>query len=302
MGAFLPLQKQDVFQTTYTAHKYWTFDQDTFLTAGGKIYRGTKNTGSIYVEGAETGSNGEYTDLVYRGIQQLYFSGNKGSKILSGSFETYPQSSLISSSYEIKNSLAVISIPQQVYGEYIKPGSFSFSATFTEDGDYYSGSYVISDYVLQSGSAFSSSITEDSEGYLYTEDGKTAGLINYRHGLIIFNDSSFIGEQTDIVHYLTRDSYDREYTLSFKGTYEIITQNVHCIVKNHECNFTFNPTALSGSQGDLKNNITGSYFSPFVTSIGLYNEASELLAVAKLSQPLPKSKEIDTTFKITLDL
>ena len=60
--------------------------------------------------------------------------------------------------------------------------------------------------------------------------------------------------------------------------------------------------ALSGSDGKVADNVSGSYFKPYVTSIGLYNDAQELIAVAKLGQPVPKSKDTDMTFVVTLDM
>ena len=46
---------------------------------------------------------------------------------------------------------------------------------------------------------------------------------------------------------------------------------------------------------------TGSDFSPYVTTIGLYNEANQLVAVGKLAQPLPISLYTDTTFVVNFD-
>ncbi len=46
---------------------------------------------------------------------------------------------------------------------------------------------------------------------------------------------------------------------------------------------------------------TGSYFSPYVTTIGLYNELYQLVAVGKLSQPIPISLYTDTTFVVNFD-
>ena len=46
---------------------------------------------------------------------------------------------------------------------------------------------------------------------------------------------------------------------------------------------------------------TGSYFSPYVTQIGLYNEANQLVVVGKLSRPLPISLQTDTTFVVNFD-
>ena len=46
---------------------------------------------------------------------------------------------------------------------------------------------------------------------------------------------------------------------------------------------------------------TGSYFSPYVTTIGLYNGSYQLVAVGKLSQPIPISLYTDTTFVVNFD-
>ena len=46
---------------------------------------------------------------------------------------------------------------------------------------------------------------------------------------------------------------------------------------------------------------TGSDFSPYVTTIGLYNETNQLVAVGKLPQPLPISLYTDTTFVVNFD-
>ena len=47
--------------------------------------------------------------------------------------------------------------------------------------------------------------------------------------------------------------------------------------------------------------MTGSYFQPYFSTVGLYNEASELIAVAKMAQPVPVSDDTEMTVKIKLD-
>ena len=47
--------------------------------------------------------------------------------------------------------------------------------------------------------------------------------------------------------------------------------------------------------------VTGSYFSPFVTTVGLYNRNSDLIAVGKFPRPLPISLQTDTTYVINFD-
>ena len=47
---------------------------------------------------------------------------------------------------------------------------------------------------------------------------------------------------------------------------------------------------------------TGSYFTPYLTTVGLYNEDNDLLAVGKLSTPTPISKFVDTNIYVNFDI
>ena len=47
--------------------------------------------------------------------------------------------------------------------------------------------------------------------------------------------------------------------------------------------------------------VTGSYFSPYVTTVGLYNETNDLVVVGKFPRPLPISLTTDTTYIINFD-
>tara|TARA_B100000902_G_C27300525_1_gene912506 strand:- start:1088 stop:2122 length:1035 start_codon:yes stop_codon:yes gene_type:complete len=81
---------------------------------------------------------------------------------------------------------------------------------------------------------------------------------------------------------------------------EIIdSQHYFCRVPNADFNYSSNPTfSLTGSftqQTFIKNPRT------FITQVGLYNEANELLAVAKLSKPLLKSFSREAIIKVKLD-
>jgi len=67
-------------------------------------------------------------------------------------------------------------------------------------------------------------------------------------------------------------------------------------------NFTYNPTAVSGPEGVIASNVTGSAFSPYITTIGLYNDANELIAVAKTGRPVPKPINTDMTLVVKIDL
>ena len=72
-------------------------------------------------------------------------------------------------------------------------------------------------------------------------------------------------------------------------------------VKNNEFNISNNPTFTSGSTGTFANS---SFFrdpKSYVTTIGLYNDNNELLAVAKLSKPLLKTFSREALVRVKLE-
>ena len=118
--------------------------------------------------------------------------------------------------------------------------------------------------------------------------------------------------------------------IQFQNSYTLYEQNMVCRVKDYEFNASYNPTLTTGSFGfiyesasvwitsstlpynytgtyytnpdnQLKDFATASYFSPYVGSLGFYNDSNQLLAVAKMSQPVPLSNETDLTFLVKLD-
>ena len=72
-------------------------------------------------------------------------------------------------------------------------------------------------------------------------------------------------------------------------------------VKNGEYNYSNNPTFTTGSLGEVAYTSFASDPQVYITSIGLYNTNRELLAVAKLSQPLLKSFTREALIKVKLD-
>jgi hypothetical protein len=91
-------------------------------------------------------------------------------------------------------------------------------------------------------------------------------------------------------------------TISFMSSYRIYENQYKCAIRENEFNYTQNPSARSGSGEFYYSFVTGSYFSPYVTTIGLYNDNKELLVVGKLSQPIPISLDTDTTFIVNFDI
>jgi hypothetical protein len=48
--------------------------------------------------------------------------------------------------------------------------------------------------------------------------------------------------------------------------------------------------------------VSSSDFAPYITTIGLYDNFGQLLAIGKLAQPIKKRSDVDMNFLIRLDL
>ena len=83
---------------------------------------------------------------------------------------------------------------------------------------------------------------------------------------------------------------------------ETITSTHYFVrVKNGEYNFSNNPSFVTGSVGELAQPTFIGDPKTYITTIGMYNDRQELLAVAKLSQPVQKSFSNESLIKVKLD-
>jgi hypothetical protein len=71
--------------------------------------------------------------------------------------------------------------------------------------------------------------------------------------------------------------------------------------QNAEFNYTTNPSFISGSTGEVIYPVFINNPQVYITTVGLYNDANELLAVAKLSRPLVKDFTKEALIRVKLD-
>lgn len=86
-----------------------------------------------------------------------------------------------------------------------------------------------------------------------------------------------------------------------RRTENISTQHFFVRATNREFNFSNNPTFVSGSDGTFREPSFESDPKTYITSVGLLNDANELIAVAKTSQPIAKSFDKEVLIKVKLD-
>lgn len=160
----------------------------------------------------------------------------------------------------------VLSIPHLMKGDTIKPGSTKIT----------SGSLIL---------------TDDSNGNLIS--GSTnIGNIFYDYGIIVLTTSAS-GDWTNAFS---------ECNLEFKNTYVMKEHEYMCSIDKEEFNASTNVSVLSDiTTKTLKSFVSSPTWNPYITTVGLYNQDNDLLAIGKLGQPIKKSENYDTTFIIRFD-
>lgn len=86
-----------------------------------------------------------------------------------------------------------------------------------------------------------------------------------------------------------------------RRTENVSTQHFFVRATNREFNFSNNPTFTSGSDGTLREPSFETDPRTYITTVGLYNDSNELMAVAKTSQPIAKSFDKEVLVKVKLD-
>ncbi len=88
--------------------------------------------------------------------------------------------------------------------------------------------------------------------------------------------------------------------ISFNNTTELNSTIYFCRANANEFNYSSNPTYLSDSKIRVKTDASDQPLS-YITTVGLYGADNELLAVAKLSEPLKKTNTNELTLRVRLD-
>jgi hypothetical protein len=317
MSVFKSFITSDVIVSPFEVNKSFTFQGNELTGSNVGIDRfiGRNVTASLWVSGSyPTGQiNTQDQILVYRSIRELYYSnyisGSDGSPAGTASFNTdgtitgpaytpnyynYLSSTLLADRYIPTGSneiIGVISIPSNLFGNYLQPGTVSISngtLTLTDDGN---------GNMIHNSEKYGDVIYEHGI-IILTSDGVTS---NVGYGYVSYGTATYGVATENIINSFATGS---NITCSFNSAYNIFETQYKCTIRENEFNFSTNPTQISGSSnsGILYDFATGSFFTPYATTVGLYDNAYNLLAVAKLAQPLPLSAVTDTSILVNLDL
>ena len=211
------------------------------------------------------------------------------------------------------NYCTVVSIPSKLWGQNIEPQSFNYNIVYNLGGN-------------------DINIWDDGNGILkYNDAGNSlynqyCGNIIYEHGIAIFtpvseSDPTVVGTDTTAsatmgaLILLNQEGFNSGFdylggtTVGWSSSVTLYEHQYKCTIRENEFGYSLNPSLLSGSQSSVplgtnyvyKDLATGSYFSPYITTVGLYDNDQNLLAIGKLSVPTKVPMNSDLEIQVAFD-
>ena len=246
-------------------------------------YGHISGSGSVYINSAVPGNTptkdvyGQYRNLVY-GTETSTFTFNN---------------------VQVED-IFVINVARSRYKESLQPGTFNLVL----------GTKRLTDNSVSTiGTSFLGSnryynIVSGSDGVQNPTDSTVYGYMFPDMGVLILNASaSFITTPTRTANANGNNNqklYAALSQFSLQSQETISSRYFFTRVKNQDYNYTTNPSIID-DQGNLLYSTLINNPQTYITTVGMYNNNNELLAVAKLSKPLVKDFTKELLVRVKLD-
>ncbi len=250
----------------HVVNKQWDIDQTNTASFGiviSDIYDGISGSYVYSSTGTDLGplnTDGSYKFLLYKTMEAAYYTND----ISRQEFNLLP----------LQSRARIISIPQNIFGESIKPTTLSLidnsnGITILDDGN---GNLNAANTVTFAIGLVSTTYTSGSQ----------IGNVWYETGIIALSDTGSV-------------SY------AFNNSFNIHFKNIHTVYE-HEYLITIPATELNSTQKTVATASSNDpSFAPYITTIGLYDEESNLVSIAKLGKAIKKPNNLDLNFDIRFD-
>jgi hypothetical protein len=137
------------------------------------------------------------------------------------------------------------------------------------------------------------------------------GKIFYKNGIGVISDlrpkykNIWLGASGSLEYNPELNDRATGFTTEYRSTKLLHETSVLCEIGADEFNVSTNPSLRPDNNinaTQLKPFVTGSDFSTYITTIGLYNDYGDLLAIGKLAAPIKNRDDVDITVKVRFDL
>ena len=307
------IPKSDIVVRPFKVYKEWALDETDITPMYGTLQN------DLYDSNTDVkNSNGISKRTLYDSIKAQFYLNPATASILTevGRRESYASTD----ERVIGNTIGVISIPQDYYGEGVKVGSLTLSygsIDLVDDGN---------SNLIDSASNIKGNLFYD-RGLLVLTNGITDGStlstfdLSYRSTMTIYENEIFLSvlenefnvSQNPTAVYevggtkrtltITKPKtklIDGETTTTtvYQPGAKYVRNSNHPFVSSYdgETKGSFDDYIVSGSTDQ-----TGSYLAPFITTIGLYDDELNMVAVAKLPQPIKSLPDYPVNFIVRFD-
>ena len=149
---------------------------------------------------------------------------------------------------------------------------------------------------------------------LMTTNTNAVGNVFYEHGIIVLSDprpkygtAQYRMFDDKVYNYTTQASGSKnleQLYLEYNSTVTLYEHEYVCKLKEDEFNFSANPTLRLDNDPNSpipESYVSNVHFSPYITTVGLYSSAGELLAIGKLGTPIKKRDNVDLAIVVRFD-
>lgn len=281
------IPKSDIVVRPIKVYKEWTLDENDITP----IF-GLEDTSSLFDVDTDEKSGGVHRRIIYESIKSQFYTNAATSSILTevGKRESYASTN----ERVLENEFALLAIPQIKYGEGVKIGSVvlvdeTLGRTYTDDG--FSN-------LIDSGSNIKGNIFYDRGFVIVTKDVVSGSVLNnfrldYRSIVTIYENEIFlpvlenefnVSQNPSAVDWSSDRSFGKIKINSIQSS---LNANVFGGFGDYEYSSSVDPT--------------GSYLAPYITTIGLYDNEMNMVAVAKLPQPIKSLPDYPINFIVRFD-
>lgn len=308
MYTWKSIPSSDYSIRTFNSYKNWT------ISSGSSVLLMIAENTNIYNDSNTI----QLTDTFEYNKHSLYGQ-------LSSSFYSLIDTPIAKGIRQLGNKAKVFSIPTQYIGNEIKPGSLILtdianSVTLTDNtsGSLINGSNVVGDIFYGAGIVvYTDTTTVDSRftGNWSVEFKSTQEITE--HEMFISTDKTEFNISRNPSALLTKNQ--RWHTLSASdnlGEQKILIDAGEQYIRKkislpdgNLIDYRYGSKVITGVSGGFEHyassasvDITGSFLTPFVTTIGLYDTDSVLIAVAKLPRPIKMEPSFPINFIVRFDV
>ena len=309
---FKRLDPRDINITPWKAYKEFTV---TNVDSGSGVYGFRAVSSSIQGFDTDTSAKTTFSSASFYHLPTWFMINRMYYKDTGNNFNNFGQNN--GKQYRLlQPSASIISVPQKLFGERIKPGSFQLTG---RSGSVSSSTKEITILDDGNGNLYSSNLHKSYSNTAFSSSDNYVGNIFYDLGIAALTET---GSWSGSVKYLdiggNSDEFNRNYpfwNINFNSVTPIFTSQYTIKIPAGQFNHTMNATTRPYGTGDWmpsgssiqsvanrRDELNTGSFSPYFTQIHLYrNKVEEPVMIANLPKAIKMRDDVDLIITFRVD-